>query len=77
MAQINEPGPPPDESEGASPSPARDALKSNLDAATDSGLSLKKKKSWFGSLRDVVHKGAMQAKWAVETLRNDPHRAES
>lgn len=52
------------------PSPARDALKGSLKAA-ESDLGLKKRKSWFGSMRDVVHKGALQAKAAVDSMRGD------
>lgn len=67
-----------EEAKAVSPSPARDALKSNLDANTDadSTLTLTKKKSWFGSLRDVVQKGALQAKAAVDTWRTDQPKSD-
>ena len=59
-------------------SPARDALKGNLDTAatSDTGLTLKKKKSWFDSMRDGAHKVALQAKAAVDLFRNDPQKPE-
>ena len=60
----------------ASPSPARDALPGNLDTATEPTLTLGKKKSWFGSLRDVVQKGALGAKAAVDSFRADQHKVE-
>lgn len=55
-------------------SPARQALKSNLDADDDSPLTLSKKKSWFGSLRNVMSKGALQAKAAVDGFRADEQK---
>lgn len=54
----------------AGSSPALDALKGNLKAA-DAGLGLRKRKSWFGSMKDVVHKGALQAKAAVDSMRGE------
>lgn len=77
MSQSNGKSPLTDRHEAGSPSPARQALKGNLDAAGDSELSLKKKRSWFGSLRDAVHKGALQAKAAVDTFRGDQHKNET
>lgn len=56
--------------EPAGPSPARDALKGNLKAA-EAELPLRKKKSWFGSMKDVFHKGALQAKAAVDSMRGE------
>lgn len=57
------------------PSPAREALANNLD--TDSNLTLCKKKSWFGSLRNVVSKGALSAKAAVDSIRVEQNKSES
>ena len=48
---------------------------SNLEAATESTQSLKKKKSWFGSLRDVVQKGAKAA--LGYPFKSEPHKDES
>jgi hypothetical protein len=42
-------------------SPSRTAL--------DEPLTLNKKQSWFGSFRSAVHRGALSAKAAVESLR--------
>ena len=56
--------------EPAQPSPARDSLKGNL-RASEADTGLKKRKSWFGSMRDVFHKGALQAKAAVDSMRGD------
>ena len=51
-------------------SPARDSLRGNLKASeTDHGL--KKRKPWFGGMRDVFHKGALQAKAAVDSMRGE------
>lgn len=59
------------------PSPARDALRSNLSAAdTGTEPGLKKKKSWFGSMRDVFHKGALQAKGVVDSMRGEQTKNE-
>ena len=55
------------------PSQARDALQS----LAVSGLTLEKKKSWFGSLRDVVHKSALQAKSTVDSFRADQTNPDS
>lgn len=41
-------------------------------ADTNSGLTLRKKKSWFGGLGNAVHKVALQAKAAVDLFRIDP-----
>lgn len=60
----------PRSTEAAEPSPACDALKDNL-RADDGGSGLKKRKSWFGSMREVFHKGALQAKAAVDSMRGD------
>jgi hypothetical protein len=61
-----------------SPSPARDALRSNLSAAdSEPTQTLKKRKSWMASLRDAVHRGAMQAKSAVDLFRGDQSKAEA
>lgn len=38
-------------------------------AALERSLTLNKKQSWFGSIRNVVHQGALSAKAAVESLR--------
>ena len=76
MSQLNGDGPLTDRPELAPSSPARQALRGKLDAAGDADLSLKKKRSWFGSLRDAVHKGALQAKTAVDTFRGDQHKNE-
>lgn len=57
------------------PSPARDALKGNL-RADEADLGLKKRKSWFGSMRDVFHKGALQAKAAVDSMRGEQGKHE-
>ena len=57
-------------SEHAEPSPARDALRGNL-KASEANMGLKKRKSWFGSVRDVFHKGALQAKAAVDSFRSE------
>lgn len=47
-------------------------------ADTNSGLTLSKKKSWFGGLGNAVHKVALQAKAAVDLFRIDPqNKAES
>lgn len=54
----------------AEPSPAKDALRSSLRAA-ESDLGLKKRKSWFGSMKDAFHKGALQAKAAVDSMRGE------
>jgi len=43
-------------------SPARTAL--------EESLTLNKKQSWFGSIKSVVHQGALSAKAAVEALRS-------
>ncbi len=60
-----------------SPSPARKALRSNLSLADGDGhQTLRKKKSWMASLRDVVQKGALQAKYAVDLFRVDAHKDE-
>lgn len=48
----------------------------NVNGAEELKSTLKTKKSWFGSLRDVVQKGALQAKAAVDLLRTDRHKAE-
>jgi hypothetical protein len=37
--------------------------------ALDEPLTLNKKQSWFGSFRSAVHRGALSAKAAVESLR--------
>ena len=49
-------------------SPASEALRSNLH---DSALTLKKKRSWFDSVRDGAHKMALGAKAAVDLFRSD------
>ena len=78
MSRSNNKAPLLDRTLTVSPSPARDSLKGSLDvASTDAGLSLKKKKSWFGSLRDAVQKGALQAKATVDSFRGDQHKAEA
>ncbi|KAF2487828.1 hypothetical protein BDY17DRAFT_19186 [Neohortaea acidophila] len=41
-------------------------------ADTNSGLTLSKKKSWFGGLGNAVHKVALQAMAAVDLFRIDP-----
>jgi hypothetical protein len=38
-------------------------------ASLEESLTLNKKQSWFGSFRSVVHRGALSAKAAVESLR--------
>jgi hypothetical protein len=38
-------------------------------ASLEESLTLNKKQSWFGSIRSVVHRGALSAKAAVESLR--------
>ena len=59
-------------------SPARDALMNNLDVSMDhESLTLKKKRSWMAGLRDVVSKGALQAKAAVDSFRGGQQQAES
>ena len=65
-----------DRTQTTSPSPAREALQANLGAETESTLSLKKRKSWMGSIRDVFQKGALQAKAAVDSFRSDQQKAE-
>jgi hypothetical protein len=47
---------PPEES-----SPARVAL--------EKSLTLNKKQSWFGSIKNAVHQSALSAKAAVESIR--------
>ena len=55
-----------------SPSPARDALRSSLSVVgTDAELTLKKRKSWFGSVKDIFHRSALSAKAAVDGVRGD------
>ena len=77
MSQSNGKAPLIDRTQTASPSPARDALKANLTTDADSTLSLKKRKSWLGSIRDVFQKGALQAKAAVDSFRSDQEKPES
>ena len=48
---------------------AREALKTTLEA--DAHLTLRKNKSWLGSMKDVFQRGALQAKAAVDTLKGD------
>lgn len=74
MSRSNSKAPLLDRTHAVEPSPAREALESNLDA--DTGLALSKKKSWFGSLRDVVQKGALQAKAAVDSIRGEQNKSE-
>ncbi|SMQ49086.1 unnamed protein product [Zymoseptoria tritici ST99CH_3D7] len=50
-----------------SPSPARDALQGNL----DNTLSLTHKKSWFGSARETLSRGALSAKGYIDALRGE------
>lgn len=38
-------------------------------AALERSLTLNKKQSWFGSIKNVVHQGALTAKAAMESLR--------
>lgn len=52
---------------GANDSPARNALQGHLNA----NLSLKKKISWFNSLREVVQKGALTAKATIDDIRGE------
>ena len=54
---------------------ARDTLEGSLDV--ESQVALTKKKSWFGSLRHAVQKGALQAKAAVDSIRGDHIKPES
>ncbi|KAK3686507.1 hypothetical protein LTR37_019754 [Vermiconidia calcicola] len=58
-----------DRTETFSPSPARDALRDNLDAAEESTLTLRKKKSWMATFRDAMSKGALSAKATVDAWR--------
>lgn len=60
--------------ESIRPSPAREALQLHLDA--DAHAPLKKRKSWFGSVRDAFHKGALSAKAAVDSMRGDKEDGE-
>lgn len=76
MSKFNGKSPLNDRLEASPSSPARQALKGNLDATGGSELSLKKKKSWFWSLRDAVQKGALQAKAAVDSFRGDQYKDE-
>ena len=39
-------------------------------AAMEKSLTLNKKQSWFGSIKNAVHQSALSAKAAVESLRN-------
>lgn len=41
-------------------------------AALEEPLTLNKRQSWFGSFRNAVHRGAVSAKAAVESLRGSP-----
>ena len=64
-------------SEAIERSVAPDASNSNLDiVGADPGLTLGKKKSWFGNLRDVVQKGALQAKATVASIRGEQNKSE-
>lgn len=38
-------------------------------AALERSLTLKKQQSWFGSIKNVVHQGALRAKAAMESLQ--------
>jgi len=40
--------------------------------APEASLTLNKKQSWFGSFKNAVHRGALSAKAAVESLRGSP-----
>jgi len=40
--------------------------------APEASLTLNKKQSWFGSFKSAVHRGALSAKAAVESLRGSP-----
>ena len=74
MSQTEAKSPLVDRNQTASSSPACEALKGNLDATDDASPSFRKKKSWFGSIRDVFQKGALQAKAAVDSFRTDQHK---
>lgn len=66
-----------------SPSPARDALQGTWldgpltkpsDISTgnlDNTLSLTHKKSWFGSARETLSRGALSAKGYIDALRGE------
>lgn len=54
-----------------SPSPARGALQGHLEVTDDAVPSLKKNRSWFGSLKSAGQKVATQAKAAVDVFRTD------
>lgn len=70
--------PPRRELDTVSLSPAYTALKGNLSAADgEPSQQLKKRKSWMASLRDVVQRGALQAKSAVDVFRGDQTKAEA
>lgn len=64
------------QSEAVEPSPAHDSLRRNLDVnEPGTGLTLSKKKSLFGNLRDAVQKGALQAKATVDSIRGEQNKS--
>ncbi|KAK3696183.1 hypothetical protein LTR37_018085 [Vermiconidia calcicola] len=65
-----------DRTETFSPSPARDALRGNLDGGEESTLTLRKKKSWMATFRDAMSKGALSAKATVDSWRDGPQEPE-
>lgn len=60
-----------DQTPGPSPSPFI-RYRGGLGVAPAEGeLTLKKKKSWFGSVKDIFQKSALQAKAAVDSVRGE------